>query len=138
MSNATHRPMIYLNDFVYLWKISPLKSLLLIVLLSSWAGIPPFAGFFGKFIIFTLLFNSSFSLFTAIILVFNLLSAYYYLRIIKIILFDTAPVQTVSSDENAFQFTYGLLIFAFSLFILNIESVWSLAGLLTHHLLFFC
>ena len=69
-------------------KNHPLMCFGLLIILFSLAGIPPLAGFFAKFYIFmSVIENGMFSL--AIIgLVTTVISAYYYIRIIKIMYFD--------------------------------------------------
>ena len=58
------------------------------MLLLSMAGIPPFAGFFAKFYIFISAVEAGF-LFIAIIgVIFSVISAFYYLKIIKIMYMD--------------------------------------------------
>ena len=54
----------------------------------SLAGIPPLAGFFGKFYIFMSAIKSDFYLLAVVGIVASVVSAFYYLRIVKIIYFD--------------------------------------------------
>ena len=54
----------------------------------SMAGIPPFAGFFGKFYIFTAALNADLILIAVLGVISSVISAFYYLRIIKIMYFD--------------------------------------------------
>ena len=70
------------NDFINFLSIS------LLIVLFSLAGIPPLAGFFAKFYIFMAVIESKMYALAIIGLVTTVISAFYYLRVIKIIYFD--------------------------------------------------
>tara|TARA_B100000902_G_C26766471_1_gene648257 strand:- start:303 stop:605 length:303 start_codon:yes stop_codon:yes gene_type:complete len=82
------------------------------------AGIPPFAGFFAKFYIFVSAVESGF-LFLAIIgVIFSVVSAFYYLKIIKIMYMDNQDESSsFELDNRMFLFliilAIGMLIFIF-------------------------
>ena len=77
-----------INDLSGLSKNHPLLSLSLLVILFSLAGIPPLAGFFAKFYIFKSVIEQSMYFLAIVGLLTTVISAFYYLRIIKIIYFD--------------------------------------------------
>ena len=79
-----------LNDLSGLSKNHPLISLSLLILLFSLAGIPPMAGFFAKFYIFISVIEESMYFLAIVGLLSTVVSAFYYLKIIKIIYFDEA------------------------------------------------
>ena len=58
------------------------------IIMLSMAGIPPFAGFFGKFYIFTAALKADLFLLAILGVISSVISAFYYLRIIKFIYFD--------------------------------------------------
>ena len=69
-------------------KKNPIISFVLTIMMFSMVGIPPLAGFFGKFYIFMSAINSGY-LFLAIIGVLSsVVAAFYYIRIIKVIYFE--------------------------------------------------
>ena len=76
------------DDLSGLSKNHPLISLSLLIILFSLAGIPPMAGFFAKFYIFTAVIKESMYFLAITGLLSTVISAFYYLRIIKIIYFD--------------------------------------------------
>ena len=81
----------YLEDISELSGVSknhPLVSLGLLIILFSLAGIPPLAGFFAKFYIFMAVIESEMYTLAIIGLVTTVISAFYYIRIIKIMYFD--------------------------------------------------
>ena len=69
-------------------KNHPLMSLSLLIILFSLAGIPPMAGFFAKFYVFMAVVESGMFTLATIGLVTTVVSAFYYIRIIKIMYFD--------------------------------------------------
>ena len=77
-----------INDLSGLSKNHPIISLSFLIILFSLAGIPPLAGFFAKFYIFMSVIESKMYLLAVIGLLTTVISAFYYLRIIKIIYFD--------------------------------------------------
>ena len=79
-----------LNELSGLSKNHPLVSLGLMIILFSLAGIPPLAGFFAKFYIFMAVIENEMYTLAIIGLVTTVVSAFYYIRIIKIMYFDEA------------------------------------------------
>ena len=71
-----------------LYRTNPLLSLTMMLALFSLAGIPPVAGFFGKFFLFTAAASRGYYI-LVLIAVFNAtVSLYYYLRVIKAMFID--------------------------------------------------
>ena len=81
-------------------KNHPILGLSFLIILFSLAGIPPLAGFFAKFYIFISVIESEMYALAIIGLVTTVISAFYYLRIIKIIYFD--------KPKKAFDLSYDL------------------------------
>jgi NADH-quinone oxidoreductase subunit N len=83
----------------------------------SLAGIPPLAGFFGKFYIFMSAIKSDFYLLAVVGIVASVVSAFYYLRIVKIIYFDEPSVKfdefNSSSLNLLFFISSGIVILFF-------------------------
>ena len=86
-----------INELSGLSKNKPILSLSFLILLFSLAGIPPLAGFFAKFYVFMAVIKADMYALAIIGLVTTVISAFYYLRIIKIIYFDK-PKSAL--DEN--------------------------------------
>jgi len=77
-----------IQDLSGLSKNHPIISVCLLLLLFSLAGIPPLAGFFAKFYVFMAVIKVKMYTLAIIGLITTVISAFYYLRIIKIIYFD--------------------------------------------------
>ena len=69
-------------------KQNPLLAISFLIIMFSLAGIPPLAGFFAKFYVFMSVIESEMYTLAIIGLLSTVVSAFYYLRIIKIIYFD--------------------------------------------------
>ena len=77
-----------ISDFTGLSNDKKFLALSLAVIMLSMAGIPPFAGFFGKFYIFTAAIEANLIMLAILGVIASVISAYYYLRIIKVMYFD--------------------------------------------------
>lgn len=69
---------------------SPLIAGAMMIFLISLTGIPPFAGFFGKFFLFKAVIDSGFYWLAFIGLLNSVISLYYYARIIRTMYFESA------------------------------------------------
>ena len=86
-----------INDLSGLSKNHPMLALGFLIILFSLAGMPPLAGFFAKFYIFMAVIEAKMYTLAIIGLVTTVVSAFYYLRIIKVIYFDK-PIEPF--EEN--------------------------------------
>ncbi len=77
-----------ISDLSGLAKTRPGMAMALAILMFSMAGIPPMAGFLGKFYIFVAAVNAGFYSLAIVGLLASVIGAYYYLRLIKIMYFD--------------------------------------------------
>ena len=83
-----------------LYRTNPLLSLTMMLALFSLAGIPPVAGFFGKFFLFTAAASKGYYILVLIAVLNATISLYYYLRVIKAMFIDKneTPVPYFRSD----------------------------------------
>ncbi len=91
-----------IKDLSGLSQNHPLLALSFLIVLFSLAGIPPLAGFFAKFYIFMAVIEAEMYALAIIGLITSVVSAFYYLRIIKIIYFEKPKK---SFEEN---YDFGL------------------------------
>jgi NADH-ubiquinone oxidoreductase chain 2 len=95
---SLYSPIQFINQFKGQFQANPLLGLSLAICLFSMAGIPPLVGFFGKqMVLYAATHNGNFFLALVAILV-SVVSAAYYLRIIKVIHFD--PLNTTEIIET--------------------------------------
>src|SRR5437868_3993942 len=99
-----------IEDFTGLAKRQPLAAFLMLVFMVSLAGIPPTAGFIGKFYVFMAAVEAGMAWLAAIALVFAAVSAYYYMRVVMIMYMrDTDPSSAVPPrlvHSSAFSFAF--------------------------------
>jgi len=81
-----------ISDLSGISKKSPLLAISFLIILFSLAGIPPLGGFFAKFYIFTAVLEQQMYTLAIIGLLTTVISAFYYLRIIKTIYFDDSVI----------------------------------------------
>ena len=77
-----------IKDLAGISKQNPLLAISFLIIMFSLAGIPPLAGFFAKFYVFISVIESGMYTLAIVGLLSTVISAFYYLRIIKIIYFD--------------------------------------------------
>jgi NADH-quinone oxidoreductase subunit N len=101
----------FIINIVFLKETNILLSYYFIILLFSLAGIPPLAGFWSKiFIYYALISNNYF--FTAIIASFlGIVGAFYYVRIIKILLIENKKILLDFSISKEISFLVPLMTF---------------------------
>ena len=75
-------------DSVGLVQSNPILGFLTCLMLFSLSGIPPFGGFFAKMLVFISLIDGSFYLLAIFAVFTSAISAFYYLRLIKILYFE--------------------------------------------------
>ena len=73
-----------IEDFTGLAKRQPIAAFLMLVFMVSLAGIPPTAGFIGKFYLFLAAVNAGLAWLAVIAVLFAAVSAYYYLRVVMV------------------------------------------------------
>jgi len=71
-----------IGDYKGLAKSHPLAAALMLVFMFSLTGIPPTAGFIGKFYIFKAAISAGYTWLAVVALLFSVISAYFYLRIV--------------------------------------------------------
>ncbi len=71
-----------ITDYEGLAKTHPLLAALMLIFMFSLTGIPPTAGFIGKFYVFMSAINAGYTWLVVIAVIFSVVSAYFYLRIV--------------------------------------------------------
>ena len=120
------RKNVYLEnirDLSGLSKNHPVIAFSFTVILFSLAGIPPLAGFFAKFYVFMAVIKSNLFALAIIGLITSVVSAFYYLRIIKIIYFDPEQEKfdPITSKGVRFSLAFSTLLILF--YFLNPSSL---------------
>jgi NADH-quinone oxidoreductase subunit N len=82
-----------ISDFAGLSRTNPLLAFFFAMLLFSLAGVPPLAGFFGKFYVFVAAIKAGLFTLSVIGVLTSVIGAYYYLSIVKVMYFDEPLTQ---------------------------------------------
>jgi NADH-quinone oxidoreductase subunit N len=100
-----------IDDYNGLYKTNPGLSLVMLLALFSLAGIPPFAGFFGKFFLFTAAAQKGYYILVLIAVLNTIISLYYYLLVVKamFIIKSESPIENFSSDLPT-KFALGICV----------------------------
>ncbi len=77
-----------LNDFKGLNQRSPWLAFMMLLLMFSMAGIPPTVGFYAKFSVLNVIVQTGHTWLAVLAVMFSLIGAFYYLRIVKLMYFD--------------------------------------------------
>ncbi len=77
-----------LDDFKGLNAKHPWLAAIMAMLMFSMAGIPPFVGFYAKFVVLQALVGAGWLWLAVAAVVFSLIGAFYYLRVVKVLYFD--------------------------------------------------
>jgi NADH-quinone oxidoreductase subunit N len=95
------KPMEKLSDFAGLAKERPGMAIAVTVFSFSVMGIPPFAGFWGKFYVFKAAIAAGLWPVAVFGLIASVVAAFYYLRIVKTMWFDPSPGRPDASPADA-------------------------------------
>jgi NADH-quinone oxidoreductase subunit N len=98
ISNQTGKENM--DDYNGLYNTNPKLSLIMTLALFSLAGIPPVAGFFGKFFLFTAAAQKGFYLLVLIAVLNTIISLFYYLLVVKAMFINKSesPIEKFKSD----------------------------------------
>jgi NADH-quinone oxidoreductase subunit N len=91
-SNQTGKDDI--KDFAGMWKRSPFISATLLISLLCLAGIPPAAGFIGKFYMFSEAVKQGYLWMAFLAMGMSVVSIYYYISVIRVMLMEDAVDST--------------------------------------------
>ncbi len=89
-----------ITDYEGLAKTHPLASALMLVFMFSLTGIPPTAGFVGKFYLFLAAVRAGYTWLAIVAVIFSAISAYFYLRIVMY-MYMREPKQEVKLSASA-------------------------------------
>ena len=93
-----------ISDLSGLLKLSPGIAVAILIFMFSMAGVPPFAGFFAKFYVFSAALSEGLYGFVIFAAITSVISAFYYLRIVKIMFFDNPKYSEIKSDNLVLRF----------------------------------
>lgn len=110
-----------IKDYEGLYRTNPNLSLLLMLALFSLAGIPPVAGFFGKFFLFTAAASEGYYFLVFLAVVNVTISLYYYLLVVRA-MFLRKGENPIPFFRNKIYMRIGLVITVIGILLLGIYS----------------
>ena len=110
-----------MDDYDGLYRTNPKLSLVMMLALFSLAGIPPVAGFFGKFFLFTAAASKGYYLLVFLAVVNVTISLYYYLLVVRA-MFIRRSENPIPFFKNKLYMRLGLLITVIGILVLGLYS----------------
>lgn len=110
-------------DFKGLNKRNPWLAAMMLLIMFSMAGIPPFIGFYAKLAVLEEVITSGFVWLAIIGVVTAVAGAFYYLRVVKVMYFDN-PDQDSVLTANSSQVAVAVSVFSLSLLVLGLMPAW--------------
>src|SRR6266550_3990777 len=101
-----------IDDIAGLFSRAPVESILMLIFLLSLAGIPPLAGFYGKYFIFLSLIESGHYVLASLGVLYAVFGLYYYMRIANAIFMREAMDKTRLPLSAPMGFALGITAFA--------------------------
>ena len=109
------------DDYNGLYRTNPNLSLIMMLALFSLAGIPPVAGFFGKFFLFAAAASKGYYLLVFLAVVNVTISLYYYLLVIRA-MFIRKNEDPIPFFKNRIYMRLGLIITVLGILVLGLYS----------------
>ncbi|MCI0399710.1 MAG: NADH-quinone oxidoreductase subunit NuoN [Gammaproteobacteria bacterium] len=107
-----------LDDFKGLAQQSQWFAFVMLIVMFSLAGVPPFVGFWGKWFVLKEVIDAGIVWLAAFAVIFTVIGAFYYLRIVKLMYFDKADTDRSITSSHEMRFVIsvnGLAILALGL-----------------------
>lgn len=108
-----------IDDFKGLNDRSPWFAFMMMILMFSMAGVPPTLGFYAKLAVLEAVVNTGFIWLAVLAVIFSIIGAFYYLRVIKVMYFDKAedhhPI-TAGSDMKIILSLNSLAVLGLGIF----------------------
>ncbi len=95
----------HIDDLKGLNRRSPWHAFIVLLLMFSLAGIPPLVGFYAKLAVLQALISAGHVTLAVVAVLFSLIGAFYYLRVVKVVYFDepaadAAPIVATCSQRG--------------------------------------
>jgi len=87
---------------------SPWFAFIMLILMFSMAGVPPFLGFWGKWFVLKELVDVGFVWLAVLAVFLSIIGAYYYIRVIKLMYFDKADSMTAIKASKQMRFALSV------------------------------
>ena len=99
IQELNNSPIQYIEQIKGYFYINPYLSLSLVITLFSFIGLPPLLGFFGKLMVLTAAVDKGYIYLSLVGILTSVISAVYYLNIVKIIFFTTPNIYKLNTNN---------------------------------------
>jgi NADH-quinone oxidoreductase subunit N len=109
----------HLDDFKGLNSRDPWMALVMMLVMFSMAGVPPFIGFMAKLSLLEALVHVHLVWLAVVAILFSIIGAYYYIRVIKVMYFEKPEVEgriACTTQGRTFLYINGLAILLLGIF----------------------
>ncbi len=97
-----------ISDYKGLARSHPLASAMMLIFMFSLTGIPPTAGFIGKFYVFMEVINAGYVPLVIIAVVFSVISAFFYLRVVMYMYMKEPKEEVTLTTSASMSFTLAV------------------------------
>lgn len=115
-----------IKDFAGLNQRNPWLAAMMLIIMFSMAGVPPFIGFYAKLVVLEEVIAAGFTWLAIIGVITAIAGAFYYLRVIKVMYFDT-PDQDSALPATTREMSVAVSVFSLSLLVMGIMPAWLMA-----------
>jgi len=98
-----------IEDYAGLYKKDPITSFMLSIFLLSLTGVPPLAGFWGKFLVFNAAIQSKFILLAVVGVINSIVAAFYYMRVIKFMYLEEPKMKDTGHKSLSLQIALAIV-----------------------------
>ena len=134
VNSANGTDIQFISDLKGQFRANPLLGLALTLCLFSMAGVPPLIGFFGKQMVLYTAVHSGYYFLSFVGIIVSVISASYYLKIVRVIHFDANPTESsglqVNNLTNVHSFGIATLTMAITLFVFKPSIILNSTSLL--------
>ncbi len=112
-----------IKDYIGLSKMHPMLAALMAIFMFSLAGIPPFAGFFGKYYLFTAAIEAGYTWLTIVGVISSVISVYFYIGLVVAMYFQEPEAGVEKYEAKAGLAGLTLIVATAGVFIIGILPV---------------
>ncbi|WP_264435624.1 NADH-quinone oxidoreductase subunit NuoN [Coxiella endosymbiont of Dermacentor marginatus] len=112
-----------IKDFTGLNNRNPLLAFMMMLILFSLVGIPPFVGFIAKIGVLDALIKVHLVWLAVLAVLFAIVGAYYYIRVVKVMYFENSPV-SLKPVKYSFELKIAILINGLAVLFMGIFPGW--------------
>jgi NADH-quinone oxidoreductase subunit N len=124
--------IVDIKDLVGLGQKNTLAAFALLCAFVSFAGIPPFIGFFSKLTVFSALIKVKAYGLLLILILMSVVACFYYLKVVKVKFFESsdqdASISVIDPYSSSVSIIAGLLLLILLLFSIKADLIYSTVG----------